>query len=568
MFNALEYADALAGALTSLRAAPVGGEAQQASLQALVDMTEHKSAAVRCYDGALTVDQWSVPVVGPDVATLIAQFTTHGIQEIIIGQGAEAPEVLAMLRGLAAAPGQARLKERLRDADSTRVMIILRRAPEGAGPRRRTTVAEAFERADVDDRAKDEWNRFLRSSAEQAQPRVVDVWDTAGAERPTAWPEQAVPLTPDDLARAGLVPSFETSDTPPPRPGRATATGRDPARASRPSGELDAPLAIGDPGLADALASVQADPYGEGALQRVTQLGKLIEVAAREERLRDAMRSLEAFIALEQAAPDADTRASYSVVLDRTLKRDILAVLVPSLTDPRLAGVASVVIRRGRDVAADMLVGVLASTDSLTERRACLATLRAIPKGVDRALRLLRDPRWQVVRNVAEAVGDLRLDAATPYLSALERHEDARVRRAAIVALARIGSAATIEPLRHAVAEGTPEMRGLIAVSISGAQAGALVGPIRHWMEQESKPETITEYCRALGRIGTTEAVEVLEKAAGTRGLFASRKTQATRLAAITGLTLAGPAARTALERLAAEADREVRDAATRALAE
>jgi HEAT repeat protein len=583
MFNALQYADALATAVASQRASPDGGESQRDALRALLDLAAQKSATIRFYDGALTVDDWPVPAVGDTTALLTGQLSLHGVLEVVIGRGAEASELLALVRGIAAPAGQARIKERLRDADSAHIMVILQRLGDALGQRRAPGVTQAFERAQVEDSAKAEWNKYLASSADQAHDRELDVAgrsESGAAE--ISWPEAAVPVDdPEAPAAAAMQAPPEAPEAPaaaetfaPEAPPATESTRRSRqtmARAvvgghGRPSGPRGAALpSLGDEALADALTAVLEDPAGPRLLERLTSLGKLIEIALRENRLRDALRTLEIVIGLEAAA-DPEARRSYGVILDRTLKSGV-ALLLPSLTDPRLSSAAMIAVRRGREVAVELLVNMLATSESLPERRAYLTALRGIPKGIDRALRLLRDSRWLVVRNVAEAAGDLFLDAATPYLSALQSHEDARVRRAAIVALARIGSAATVEPLRNTLAGGTPETRALIASSISGAQAAALVGPIQQWMEAEKKQETVAEYCRALGRIGTADAIQALARTAEAGGMLIARRSQATRLAAVEGLRLAGAAARTSLEKLATDNDKAVREAAAKALA-
>lgn len=582
MFNALQYADALATAIASQRASPDGGDAQREALRALLDLAAQKSATIRFYDGALTVDDWPVPAVGDTTVLLVGQLGLHGVLEVVIGRGAEATELLALVRGIAAPAGQARIKERLRDADSAHIMVILQRLGDSLGQRRAPGVTQAFERAQVEENAKAEWNKYLASSADQAQDRELDVArrSASGAAEIT-WPEAAVPLddpeaaaaTPAAQQQAPAVPAEETFAPEAPPATESTRRSRQTmARAvvggghGRPSGPRGAALpSLGDDALADALTAVLEDPAGPRLLERLTSLGKLIEVALRENRLRDALRTLEIVIGLEAAA-EPEVRQNYGVILDRTLKSGV-ALLLPSLTDPRLSSAAMIAVRRGREVAVELLVNMLATSESLPERRAYLTALRGIPKGIDRALRLLRDSRWLVVRNVAEAAGDLYLDAATPYLSTLQTHEDARVRRAAIVALARIGSAATVEPLRTTLAGGTPETRALIAGSISGAQAGALVGPIQQWMEAEKKQETVAEYCRALARIGTAEAIQALARTAEAGGMLIARRSQATRLAAVEGLRLAGAAARSSLEKLATDSDKAVREAAAKALA-
>ena len=87
-------------------------------------------------------------------------------------------------------------------------------------------------------------------------------------------------------------------------------------------------------------------------------------------------------------------------------------------------------------------------------------------------------------------------------------------------------------------------------------------------VEVEEDTEVATEFYRALGRIGTPQAVQALIGVAqSTKGLLSSRKVLPRRFAAIEGLGLAGsPAAVAALRDLMEDRDRYVREAAQAAL--
>ena len=84
--------------------------------------------------------------------------------------------------------------------------------------------------------------------------------------------------------------------------------------------------------------------------------------------------------------------------------------------------------------------------------------------------------------------------------------------------------------------------------------------------EEESKPDIQREMYLALGRIGSKDAINALQKAAEPGKRLFKRKAASTRLAAIEGLHLAGPSAAHALKALLQDQDAEVRDAAQKAL--
>jgi len=150
-----------------------------------------------------------------------------------------------------------------------------------------------------------------------------------------------------------------------------------------------------------------------------------------------------------------------------------------------------------------------------------------------------------------------------PDLARLALHADARVRRAAIGSLAKIGTSATARPLREAWKQGDAEQRVLIASSIAPASR-ALAMPLVAMLEGETAIEVIREAYLALGRLGSADAVQALAKAAEPGGRLLGRKSALQRVAAVQALRLAG--ATGPLERLAADEDRAVREEAQRAL--
>jgi HEAT repeat protein len=77
----------------------------------------------------------------------------------------------------------------------------------------------------------------------------------------------------------------------------------------------------------------------------------------------------------------------------------------------------------------------------------------------------------------------------------------------------------------------------------------------------------LADYYRALGRIGTPEAVQALARVAQTQGGFLRRRSSAARVVAVEALGQAGgaPALRT-LEALKNDGDKAVRSAVEKAL--
>jgi HEAT repeat protein len=180
---------------------------------------------------------------------------------------------------------------------------------------------------------------------------------------------------------------------------------------------------------------------------------------------------------------------------------------------------------------------------------------------------MLSHDQWFVVRNVADLCGELRLEAAVTALGKQVGHSDERVRRSVAGALARIGGAGAVEPLRRALRDPSAGVRLEAAKGLDGRKNRNLAMSLAVQAEEESKQDVQKEIYLALGRIGSAEAIQALRKAAEPGGKLFRRKPLAVRLAAVAGLHAAGPSAANALKELLGDEEREVRDAVERSLA-
>ena len=179
---------------------------------------------------------------------------------------------------------------------------------------------------------------------------------------------------------------------------------------------------------------------------------------------------------------------------------------------------------------------------------------------------LLRDDRWYVVRNMAELLGQLGLESAIPQLAKTLEHPEARVRRSAAGALAKIGTQPTVDLLRRALKDSDLETRKVIARSIEGPKSVALAMPLVLATEDQDDLGLIEECYLALGRIGTSDAVQALIIALPPGGLF-SRKPPGPRIAAVKALRNVGSdAALAALKALKKDPDKAVRAELAKAL--
>jgi HEAT repeat protein len=83
-------------------------------------------------------------------------------------------------------------------------------------------------------------------------------------------------------------------------------------------------------------------------------------------------------------------------------------------------------------------------------------------------------------------------------------------------------------------------------------------------LETEEHPDVVREALKALGRIGTPDAIQALQRVAAGDN---RRLTKRQRMQAVESLAQAGSPAASILRGLAQDQDREIADSATRALA-
>lgn len=321
--------------------------------------------------------------------------------------------------------------------------------------------------------------------------------------------------------------------------------------------------------LGAALEALRAAPQGSNVLDRVSRVAEEIVTAMREGQEHHGLAAAAVLVRMEEAAPDVAARRGLVIALRRVLIDQYLSRWAPYLLDELYRDDARAVLARAGSDGTNILLNHLIAASTIAERRTYFDVLCASTEGLHLAIRLLEDERWYVVRNMAELMGELRLEAAVGALGKALQHADARVRRSAAMALAKIGTPSTVEHLRKALKDSDTETRRLVARSIEGRRAAALAMSLVVAAEEERDPELVGEYYLALGRIGTPDAVQALIKALPPGGRLFRKKPAGPRLAAVQGLRLAGgAAAMQALRTLEKDPDAGVREAAVKAIAE
>jgi len=301
-------------------------------------------------------------------------------------------------------------------------------------------------------------------------------------------------------------------------------------------------------------------------------LDELVDVAearAAERRWEIVTRIFHTFMKGEAAAEDdAELRRAHSIGLRRIAKPTLIrgiASLLPRRLELRDA-LQDVLLRLGPD-GAEAVIDLLTNSDVLTDRRAYLALLVKCRDAVPTLIHLLGDNRWYVVRNAADLLGEMRAPEAENALVDIVAHREERVRRSVATALARLGTARSMQAAQQMLADPVPEVRVHAVQALGATKWPRAVPVLSRALDTEQDGEVQAVILAALGRQASNEAVARLTKAAEPEGRLFKRKPTTLRVSAVQALAEANtPAALAALKRFAEDKEREVRDAAVRAL--
>ena len=315
--------------------------------------------------------------------------------------------------------------------------------------------------------------------------------------------------------------------------------------------------------LVDGLEHAESEAASTEILNQLITAG---EAAARQSEWREVLKAAFGLVQLEGKKVPGTEQRSFGIALRRMLPRSILERIARLAAQGNMKTEAIAVLRRMGADSTEVLLNALVNSEDVTERRAYFNALKEMTEGGDLLIHMLSHDQWFVVRNVADLAGELRLEKAVPALARQMGHDDERVRRAVAGALARIGGAGALEPLRRALKDPVPGVRLQTARDLEGRKSRGLAMSLAVAAEEESKQDVQKEMYLALGRIGSPDAIQALRKAAEPGGRLFRRKPLAVRLAAVAGLHAAGPSAANALKELLPDDEREIREAVERSL--
>jgi HEAT repeat protein len=322
-----------------------------------------------------------------------------------------------------------------------------------------------------------------------------------------------------------------------------------------------------DPDAAGSTESVEAPSGGVLPKSRPGMSQLLLQCREAVDR-QDWEALLDAAVQVVEGENDDTTGLAGSlhrIEFKRLMSRRTLAMIARLARGERNQEAITVLRRFGTE-GTEVLMDLLVEAQNIGERRGFYSALVQMNEGTSVIVQHLNHPQWYVVRNAADLCGELALSEAIPALAKQTRHQDERVRKAVAEALGKIATPGSMESLARLLSDPSQAVRLQAVAHLRGRRVKAIIGPIGQLLQREEDPAVQQEALLALGRIGSPEAVAVLQDWAIGGGLL-RRRSLPTRLTAIRGLALAGPAAVDALSLLQRDATPEIRDAAAAALA-
>lgn len=517
-------------------------EEQKMALRAAVAIGKEGAVRLRLTDGAVYADGEPVPEFLAGVADLDQRMSAGGLAEIEFERQPAAGEMLGLARALAlvdpARPDPDALHERLSGLGTTTLRFV--RAPDAM----ETAAAE-----------------------EPAAPAPMDLPHLEGLE-PTSVVEETAP-EPPTVEREAQPAAAAPQDEPTPAQESPAADEHVAGLVAQDTGEMFFQFSsIGNVKESpDALlARLAAASNATETIRLLDDVVTLAETVAREGKPPAVVELLHGVIVQERAASVPDVKRAYVMALRRLAKPLLLRTVAAQLVGPagRRAAVVEVLVRMGQD-GAEAVIDQVTQAQTTEDRKVLYDVLQQLEATVPALVHMLGDARWFVARNAADLLGELKAAGAENALTQLLRHEDERVRRAGTNALMQLGTESARQAVRAAVRDDAPQVRMQAAFAIAAHRDPRTATTLITAIDAEQDPDVQLAMLLALGRVGTSEAVERLIKAAEPERGFFKKKPTPFRVAAVQALAeVKSPAAQAALKALASDKEKEVRDTVAR----
>jgi len=502
---------------------------QLATLRSLVTVSEQGPVKLILHDmQLLSANAEVVPARFEGVDGLVAQLIGHSIIEIDFQQNASPADLLlaAKLLAVAASPGNggevALARVRALDAQTISIKVDVPVTPQA------TTALPNSKLGNTG-------SGFVRNSMTMFMPTTgqFEAVQAGGAEV-----GDGEELDAEDIVREqdpeAMFAAFATTTTPKGSMVRMFEQLDHAREATEVGGHLD------------TLVKLAADSSGKDRIDIVADV--FYGLVKREGDIEDKMSKRQYALAIRR------------LCVPRVLK--CIVELLPRRRENYEQYMAIFV--RAEDDGVEALVEALISAPSITDRRVYYDSLLRLRTGVRTLVHMLGDPRWFVVRNAIELLGEMRVAEADVELEKMLEHRDDRVRTAAASALAKLGPGVAAKGLRGALRDAPEDVRKRAAEAMALQRSGSVDSLVRA-LDKEDDNRVQMAMVTALGQLGTPHAVEKLMDIARTeKGLLGKRRPTPMRVAAVHALgEVKTSSALAALQTLLRDKEKAVRGAAS-----
>jgi HEAT repeat protein len=363
---------------------------------------------------------------------------------------------------------------------------------------------------------------------------------------------------------------------PPPVPQAAPPPLQDvEAENIRMTAKIEEAISSRDQALAILYGILEAESDPAALSDTAAVVGLFLEQAMLEGDFARANQLADRLIGVSGAAAggSGERRTAAEQAIKQIGREEFLRELVPLLNarpEVDLGELSKLSARLGSG-AAPALCNLLYEVQVRKTRRAiCEALVVSCKSDVGVLIRQLSDPRWYVVRNILYVLGRIAHQGVERALGEALYHEDIRVRREAICALAEVESPTGRAYLNSALRDPNKEIRILVARLISRRRSDRAAQVI--WSVIESPefgardPEERTAFFQAVGRTGSDALLPRLERSL-VRGAWPRSNDRIERREAALAIAWLGtPGALAVLKREAGSRRDEVREAVASAL--
>lgn len=210
----------------------------------------------------------------------------------------------------------------------------------------------------------------------------------------------------------------------------------------------------------------------------------------------DRLTVLEGFEFIADRADKAndDRVRDLYVQLERRITRPLVLEQLAQgvLGDPEVARRTVDIVRRLGAPAVEHLLEMLTATDVRRERSLIFNALLNVRIEAGFLRHLMADQRWYVVRNAVDLAGKGVRRELEPDLIRMTRHEDERVRLAALHGLARMGTPDALACLRKHLLDPSPAVRAKAAAALGSLRRTIAMPLVAQMLRDERSTQVIT----------------------------------------------------------------------------